>query len=238
MAILLSTLRHRVRQKLRDLDDRRNSYSPIEVDQAICEMVISRASQLPQPFVYTPNAFTISAGASTFVLPTTNSAEYKRDIRIQLVSTGRFLEKLTLEEIQSRMDGQPAAQIASSATKPDSFALFPEADQELQGVCYPAARDAELCNLWAVLAIRDLRDTDLDTVTVPFTRDACAGIVNLVAADLLEGMPDDDLKLRKINPRVAVSWRNEGEALMYRDEARQHDLEGVGRTQRWLADSE
>ncbi len=232
MAVLLSTIRHRVNTKLRNTDDRRATFDPVELDQVIAEAYLVRQASLPPPHVMTTSAITISASASTFTLPTTSSAEYGGDIQIRLQSNGRYLERLTIEEMQARRSGQTDAQLIAGASIPDTYAFFEENDQEVQAFCYPAAKVAEVCDLYAAIVAADLRATNLDTVSAALSRYAVTGLVYDVSAELLMMMPDEDIKLRRLDRAVANVWRKQAAVMFYQEEARRHSLEGVGRTLR------
>lgn len=47
------------------------------------------------------------------------------------------------------------------------------------------------------------------------------------AADLLERMTEEDLSARRLNPKVAASWKREAEILLYREAGRIHSIAGA-----------
>lgn len=228
MGILLSTITGRVKRKLRDREARRRSYPRVEVDQAVCDAYIELQARLPAPHLYTPNAFSITAEA--FTMPATAGLQYDSDIRIQLRSNGMFLIKYTREEIDALRQG-----LQSYTGRPTHVAFWEDSAQAVQGLVYPPPGGPEAVNTYVALAAADLRDGALDAASVLFSRTAAAALELYVAADLLAGMGAEDAKLRRINPGVAAQWRKDAEVLLYREAARRHNLESVGRIQRWIS---
>ena len=245
MGVPLRKIRDRVRMRLRDTDSEHPSFTSIEVDQAVCESYLTLQSRLQPPDLYTAGGLTIAAGGDTFQLPATvvqytggdGGAEYAGDVRIRLASNGQFLIKQTVEELDAWRQGSPTVHLAI----PHNFALWEEKDQDVQGRCWPGARVAEVCDLFVALSADDLRDfvgsgaQNMDDVEVLFSRVAANALVLYVAADLLTRMTDEDLRLRKLNPQVVPLWQREAEVLLYQEAARRHDLEGIGRVQRWVS---
>lgn len=243
MAVSLKRVRGRVQDRIRDTDDRNPTFTPFEIDNAICDQYLNIASRLPVPDLYTASAFTIAAGGDTFQLPATVSqytgndggAEYAAGMRIRLTSNGQFLRKSTVEELDSFRDGNQTIHLGV----PDKFCLWEEKDQDVQGRCYPGATAAQVCDLWAPLMPDDLRDfvgsgaEGMDTVEVLFARSGILGLVMYTAADLVARMTDSDLTLRKINPGVVNLWREEANIILNREAGRRHNIDDVGRLQRW-----
>lgn len=237
MTVSLKKVRERVRGRIRDSDARRDSFGTVETDQAICDAYLSCQSRLPAPELYTPNALTIAAGGDTFALPANvagyATAEYAGEIRLQLVSTGNFLIKCRVEEIDALRNFVPTATVFCSI--PYRFATYEDASQVIRGRCYPGAKASEVCNLFASMAADDMRDAaDLDTVNVLFSRYAAQALAILASADLVDRMSAKEIALRDLNPNVAKAWRAEGETLLYAEECRRLDLEGTGRIERWV----
>jgi len=153
-------VRDRIRVKIRDFDAKNNPLGVVEIDQAIADKYLALQSRLtsPQPL----QTMTISAGASTFSLPTTvtqwtgndGGAEYAGGVRIKLQSNGQFLRKLVPEE----MDAYHDAQITLSQGVPDYFSLSEIKDQSVSGRIYPAALNAQTCDVYASLMADDPRD--------------------------------------------------------------------------------
>jgi len=243
MAIALRRIRDRIRFRLRDFDATNGSYTGPEYDQYICDAYLAMQSRLHRPDLYTSSAFTISAGTDLFSLPATvlqytgndGGAEYAGDVRIRLRSTGDYLVKNTVEELDAWRDGDQNVVLAI----PRHFALWEDKDQAVQGRCHPGAKVAELCDLFAPLTADDLRDfvgggtSDLDDVEVLFSRVAAQALVYGVAAELLLMMPDDEATRRRINKAVVQKWERMSEVMLDSEEARRHDVEDVGRVQRW-----
>jgi hypothetical protein len=247
MTIALRRLREDVRLNIRDTDARRQTYNVVELDQAIANRYLLVQGRLPAYEVYTASAFTISANADTFTLPTTVSqwtgndggAEYAGKFRIQLASTGQFLHKLSEDE----MAAYRAGQITTSMSIPEYFSLYEDKTQTIQGRVYPGAQAAQACHLYASMQADDLRafigsgSDDLDDVELQMSREAEIAVLFHASADLLERMGDDDLALRRFSPRsadkTAAGWRREAELALYREASRRHSIEdNEGRTER------
>jgi len=209
MSVALRRVRDRISMKLRDTDARKGTFDAVYLDNAICEAYLALQGRLPPPDLYTASAFTIGAGGDTFTMPTSvtqwtgndGGAEYAGDFRIQLASNGQFLQKRTVEELDSMRNRLPTVSPALSI--PYLYALWEENDQDVQGRCYPGAKVAEACNLFRTFKADDLRD--------------------------------DDLKLRKLNPAVAQLWMQMSEDALYSEACARHDIDSVGRVQRWTA---
>jgi len=247
MSIALRRVRDRISMKLRDTDARKGTFDTVYLDNAICEAYLALQGRLPPPDLYTANAFTIGAGGDTFTMPTSvtqwtgndGGAEYAGDFRIQLASNGQFLQKRTVEELDSMRNRLPTVSPALSI--PYLYTLWEESDQDVQGRCYPGAKVAEACNLFRTFKADDLRDfvgagTDtLDNVEVMFSRLGTVALVYHVCAELVASMPEDDLKLRRLNPAVAQLWMQMSEDALYNEACARHDIDSVGRVQRWVS---
>jgi len=246
MAIPLRKVRDRVRGRLNDTDARKPTFVVPQLDSAICDAYLALSSMLPAPMLYTASAFTISAGAETFALPTAattgwtggdGQAEYAGLVDIQLASTGTYLQHISMQQMHAIRDGSPTVLTA----KPERYALYEASDQTVNGYCYPGAKVAEVCNLFRTLAYDDLRDyvgastDDLDDVEVQFSRLGVAALVQYAASGLLASMVKEDAELRRLDKSVAASWRKEAEELAYREAMRRHNLEDPGQVQRWEA---
>lgn len=239
MAVALRRIRDRVNGRLRNHDLRQPAWDDIEVDQEIAASYIACASRLPAPTLYTASAFTISAGGDTFTLPATvtqwtgndGGAEYAGDVRIQLASNGQFLVKQPREIIEAYKDGIPLV----TQGVPREFALWTENDQDVQGLCYPGALVAQVCNLYRSLKVDDVRDfigsasDDMDDVEVMFEREAAVALELWVAADLLERMTPEDAATRRLNQKIVPVWRSEANRLLYQAAAARHNVRDVGR---------
>lgn len=241
MSIPLKAIRDRVNGMLNNHDFRKPGLDEASVDQKICDVYMLEAARLPAPSSYTASAFTISAGGDTFTLPNTvtgwtlgaGGAEYAGDVRIQLVSNGEFLLRVTREEIEGYKDNSPAVVLGI----PRRFALFEVRDQDLQGLCYPGALAAEACNLYRTLTVDDPRDFTggMDASELQFSRIAATALQFSVAADFLESMTDEDLAIRRLNRKAAAAWRQRAEVAFYQEQARRHSIKDAGRFQRWVS---
>lgn len=236
MSIPIRKIRDRVRERLRDTDQRQPAFYLPEYDAAVCDAYLALAAKLPAPELYTANAFTIAAGGNTFSLPVSVTQEYAGDVRIQLVSTMGFLRKVSLEQADALRSGVPSTYL----TIPYAFCLWEEKDQTVRGRCIPATRDAQACHLYQSLTVTDLRDfvmdggTDMEDVAVRFSRIGAMALVLYAAADLLGRLTAEEAARLKLNQSVVSAWRMEAEALLYQEAGRRHDLEDTGEVQRWV----
>jgi hypothetical protein len=227
-----------VQVKLNDTDSRRGSLGVVQVDHAIADACLSLGSQLPAPHLYLASALTIAAAADTFVLPTAAQSgyvsltQYAGDIRIRLVGNrNTFLTKRTVEELDALREGAPT----SYQGRPSDFALWEEMDDDVQGRCYPRAKEAEPCDLFVSLVPDDIRDAaDVEAANVRFSRYGATALVFHTAALIIAQLPKEELALRKLNPNVASLWIKEAAVLLYNDEVRRHNNEAIGRVQRWV----
>lgn len=226
MGITLAALANRVTGRLRDDDARSGSYSGTEIDQAIADAYMLVQARLPQARLYTANAFTIAASAEQFNFPT--GVQYGGELSIQLASSGMYLSPKTREEIEAFKAGQPTPLYAI----PQFYAVWEEADRTLRGICYPGAQVAQACHLFRSLASADLRDTDLDTVTLNLSHYGETALQYMVMSELAEALPDEERARRKISGDVIARWQKYAEVMLYKEECRIHDLESVGGTQR------
>jgi hypothetical protein len=123
---------------------------------------------------------------------------------------------------------------------PEVFALWEDKNQAVQGRCYPGAKDAQVCDLWASLTADDMRDfigsgsDDMDDVEVLLSREGSTALVIYTAADLVARMSKTALEARGLDGGVAVKWHKEAQDLLYREAGRRHDLEALGRIERWV----
>ena len=240
MSIDLRIVRDRIRIRLRDMDAPKNTFNTVETDQAIASYYLRLRSQLPAPVVYTASGLTISAGAASFDFPSTvtgytgndGQAEYAGEVKIQLVSTGTYLKKLSQFEMDQYYDS--AAPASFPQGKPFAFDLRESSAQLVTGRLWPAAKDAEVCNLWVTRSADDVRDfvgagtDDMDDVQVQLSRVAADALELYVAADLLDRMSEEDLKLRRWDARSAdrasQGWRREAAKSAYKEAERMHNL--------------
>lgn len=242
MAIALRRIRDRIRGNLRDYNLAHPVRDPVEVDQAICDAYLELGSRLPAPELLTTSGLTISAGADTFQLPSTvtqwtandGGAEYASLVRIRLRSTGQFLSKLNVEEIDAFRNGQSAV----LPSIPQFFALWEDKTQGAQGRCYPGAAAAEVCDLFVRLNLDDLRDfigtgsDDMDDVKLQFSRLAADALVYQASGWLLASIPNPDADALGIDKSIAPVWLKAAASLAYGEALRRNNLETVGRTQR------
>ena len=235
MATTLVVVRNRVRARLNELDNRAVSTGLIAIDNAIADTLQVQASSLPAPSLYAASAFTISAGAQTFALPTTigsvATVEYAGDFRLQLNSDKTFLYKSTREEIESLRNGDAS----TNGSRPVRFSLYEDSATVVQGDCWPRAKDAEAVNLFADLDHNDIRDAaSMDAAEIQFSRYGVTSLVLLSAAVLVRGMTDADLALRRLERAVAATWEKQAAKLIYEEEVRRNEAESTGRTHRFI----
>lgn len=227
-SVALSVVRNRVNNRIRNWDSGsgKNAFDVLEVDEAIASAYIRYAAFLSAPHAFSASALTISAG-STFTLPTTavvvSGAEYAANVKIQLVSTGEFLDKISAPE----MDALRNAQTTIPASRPDRFSLYVDNAGAIKGFCYPAAASAEVCNLWRALLPDDLRDAaNMSAAVIYFDRLGVEALVIETAASLLARMTDADLETRRLNPNVVPLWQKEARGMLYQDAVNRAGLEG------------
>ncbi len=226
----LPSIRTEVMVAIRQSTTRKATFSPVEVDQAMRRAYFALQSKLPPVHAYTAAAGSIAAGANTFVLPTTSSAEYRGAVRLQLVSNNRFLQKLNNEE----MDAYWNVQSSAATGRPFWFALYEEDDQEIQGRCHPRSKDTESYNLWRALVPADFDLTAIGSTNIRLNRFAGSALVLKTAAALVDMMDADALKLRRINPAITRRWDADAEDEIYRAAMDMHGLMGTGRTHRMV----
>src|SRR5262245_33343652 len=106
---------------LKEIDRRMSTAGLVVIDNAIASSYLVLGSFLPAPKVLTAAAFTISANARTFTLPTTNNAQYRGEVEIQLVSDGSYLKRMSREEINSFYDGSNST---TGTGRPAWFSLY------------------------------------------------------------------------------------------------------------------
>ena len=240
MAVPIAKVRGRIRARLNDTDGRLDAPSGPQIDMAIAEAWILLAGQLPAPVLVVPSGVTIAALSDTFSLPVTvassgygtGTTEYGGDVRLQIVSSGQNLRKITNVEMDALHSGAPIIPYSI----PRDFALYQDNAQIVRGRCWPGANLAQACNLWATISPEDLRDyvgtggaEGMDTVTVPGTREAVQSLVAYTASCLLKKMDAKAVALRGINPAVAEDWQRESDRLLDIAEIKQHNVKSTGR---------
>lgn len=239
MAVDFRTIRSRVRGRLKLTDLRNPVFDTVEIDEEIASQCLAIGADLPPLTVYQASGLTISANSNTFRLPTTVTgytgndgvAEYRGGVRIQLVSTGRFLVEVSNAQLDSYLNGSGSIPY----NRPEQFALYTEKGTgDVEGRTWPGASSAEACNLYLDIAADDVRDyvgsgsDDMDDVQVQFPRTAALALELRVAADLLLRMKEPT-----INPAVAEKWAAESRGLLYKASESLHNLEDPGRIERW-----
>jgi len=247
VSVAFAKVRGRVRARLHETGAHKDPLTAIDIDMAIAESWILMGSFLPSPVFAISSAFTISAGATTFTLPVsvassgygTGTTEYDGEVRIQLVSNASFLQKITAREMDAFLSGSTTPPQAV----PDRFALYPDKTQIVQGRCWPAAKVAEACNLWASISAEDLRDyvgtggaEGIDTATVNGSRKAVQALIARSARYLLTTMTPTAAEARGIDKNALLA-KLDGEcaALEYDEEQTVHSIRSTGRQQRWTA---
>ena len=242
MAVTLAAIKGRVQGRLRDNVAKGSTFGTVEYDQAICDAYLYVQSRLPAAAFLNTTGLTIAAGGDTFTLPTTitqyGTASYAGRVVIQLQNTPRtFLHRCTREELDAMRNGSPSVFLAI----PTHFCLWEEKDQTVKGRCFPGAQAAQPCDLFVKLSADDLRDyvgsgsSTLENVSVNLSRVGAQALVYHAAAEMLLAMPADEAKRRGINPNVGMAWQKQSLVMLYDEARRHHDLEDVGRTQRWVS---
>lgn len=227
-------VRAKVDMRLRQQDSKNRSYSVPEVDYAIREKFASRSASLPPARVAESAAFSISGGGDTFTVTLSGTTYSDGDeVRIQLASTGNFLQKTTVEGIDAMRDGAPNVFLGV----PDWFALWTDHQGVLRGRCYPGALATQSCNLFRSRSPAPVfSSTDLDSQAIYWPEPACVALAAEVAADLLLALPDSELEKRRLSRETAALWKKEAEVLFYQEAGRRDDLESTGiGTHRWVS---
>ena len=233
MSVTLAVIRARVRVKIKEMDQRRGTTGIVEIDNAIADSYLLLASRIPSPRLVSLSAFTISANAQTFVLPSTAAIEYSGEVQIQLQSDKSFLKKITRDELQSYRS-RDINNVGT--TRPQMFSLYEDESQVVQGDCWPRSRDSELCDMFADISATDIRDAvAMDAASIKFARRGSTALVYHASAELVQSMTDSDLATRRLNRNVVGQWREDAERLIYEEEVRRHQAEDTGRTQRWVS---
>lgn len=234
MSVTVSALYGRVRNKLQELDGR-NAIGIAYGHQILRDKYIEMQAKLPLQYSYTANAGTISAASDTLTLPTSSSAEYGPDIRIQLVNTGMWLTKVSQDEMTAMRDGQSASDPGGD---PTSFAPYETSSQSIICWLFPRNRTAQNYNLFRQLLAADFSTTDIAGTTLALSTWAADALVHKTAAalalapKLMQGIDRDTQRLYRETARL---WNEEGEVLIYREAKRRHDIESIGRHQRFVA---
>jgi hypothetical protein len=140
------------------------------------------------------------------------------------------------------MDARRYGMVTQTLGIPETFAAWLERGEALKIRIDPGAKVTETCDLFVNLEADDLRSfvgaggtSDLETVQIQLSRVGSQALVYKAAAEMVATMPPDELAKRKLNPGIAQLWLQESERLVYREITRRHNLEDVGRTQRWVA---
>lgn len=244
MAVSLAKVRGRVRNRLRDDDDRAPAFDHIDVDMAISEAWLELSTSLPAPMLFLASGLTLAAGSETFTLPVTvtnigygtGTAEFAGSVVIQRVSDGIYLTKRT----NGQIDAIRNAFVVPATSRPFLFALYEDRGEVLQGRVWPVPKASEVCNLWVTVTSNDLRDyvgangtEAMDTASIEFGRIGAQALVAKTAAALLARMPADAAKVRGLTSATMSLWMKEANDLAYREEARLHSLKSTARLQRW-----
>ena len=233
MAETLATVRSRVRVNLKELGERSTVAGLIAIDNAIADAYLVLGASIPAPRLLTPSAFTIAANSRTFTLPSAAGLQYTGIVEIQLRSDRSYLSKRSRDEIQALYNGDTQT---VGTSRPLLFSLYEDSSQVVQGDCWPRSRDAEPCDLYASLSVADIRDAaSMDAATIQFGRAAVHAVVLQASSMLVAAMTDEDLRERKLNPKVADTWYKQAQTLAYQEELRRNNAEAVGYIQRWDA---
>ena len=115
---------------------------------------------------------------------------------------------------------------------PRWFALWEDSSQVVQGRCYPGAAAAETYDLHRSSAPTDFDLTAMDSTVIALSVLGLNALVFKSALNLGATMTDEDLALRRLNPRVFEAWADDYRVCLHDEAVRRHDLESVGRYQR------
>ena len=227
MSLNLATIRARVRANIRELGPRRSTTGVVEIDNQIADLYLEMAASLPPPRLLTTGAFTIAANARTFALPSAGAIEYGGMVEIQLQSDRSYLKRRSRDELIGLHDSDTST---VGTGKPSLFALYEDASQVVQGLCWPRSKDAELCDLFAAIDPTDIRDAaNMEAAgIIQFSRIGGAALVLFTSARLVIKITDDDLATRRLNRAIAGTWEKAGHTLLYQEEVRRHNAEAVG----------
>jgi hypothetical protein len=237
----IAAIRMKVRFNLRDTDSKMQSFDSAEIDQKIRDVYLVKGAGLPAAHKATSSALTILAGANTFTVPitkTTGSTTFSdaSEVTLQLVSTGHFLQPVSREMLDAMRDSQQA----TVSGRPEFFTVYEDLDGVLRGICYPAAKGDEACNLFQSIGTQvPFSATNLDAAAIILTDPAQVALACLVAAELLPMIPDDELQRRRVNPRgvptMLQAWRSEASRVFYREAIRRNGVQDVGLVERWVS---
>jgi len=230
LAVTLPSVRARVQVKIRQSDSRKFSIGPIEVDQAIRDAYLLMASRLPAAHVVATSALTIASGADTFSLAVASSEEYEGDVRIQKQTDRRFLDRLTVEEIDAYRSGQTS----SYTGIPERFALWEDTATVVQGRVHPRANAAYVCDIYRSVVAADFDLTAVDATSIAFSRYGINALIIQAASDLVASMTDEMLKERGLSGGIAGVWAKQAEVALYREQSRRNSLASTGRTHRMV----
>ena len=247
MSIALRRVRERVRFNLNDFDAHGPVYDTIALDQAIAESYLYVSALLPGQKIAVSSGITIAAGGDTFTLSASitqwtgnnGGAEHRGDVRIQLRSNGRFLRRLTLEELDGLREGiLPTSPVLGI---PSDFALWETKDQVVHGRCYPGALAAEACDMFLSLEASDLRDyvgsgtDDLDDVVLEMSRVGVEAVILHASGCLLGKLAAEKAQGLGLDKSYAPVWIQESRTMIHQERVRRHNLESIGRQERNVA---
>src|SRR5262245_37738555 len=142
MSVALSKVKTDAQILLKDTDHTDAWFSPMQYDQVIAMVLQRHWARSAQPQLQSNNAFSINTDG-TFELPTTR--EYTGLVRIQIVSTGTFLEKWSTE----LMDAARSAIFPTNFSGiPEAFAIYEQRDRKVEGRAWPPPGTTTSCNLF------------------------------------------------------------------------------------------
>ncbi|MGQ0721022.1 MAG: hypothetical protein ACT4PE_05540 [Candidatus Eiseniibacteriota bacterium] len=232
-----SKVRDRVRSMLRDFDLRRPLVDLARLDNAIAESHMLVAAMMKKGEAIADSAFTIAPGANTFSLPTTlngrsSSALYDGELRLRRSRDGWFMRRRTLDQV----DAMRAGLADGRRGPPTDYALWEESDGTVRGLCYPRADRAERIDLFYRSVPDDMRDAvDIDVSSTQMGRELRAGLVHLAAGTLALSLPQAVLARNGLTHRVARVWTDVAHRTIYSATAADHDVVGVGGTERLVS---
>lgn len=229
MSTTVAALADRIANKLRALDPN-GPLDSVYIDGEIRDAYMQLQAKLPAAYSYTAAAGTITAGATTFTLPTTSTAEYAGDVRVQLVSTGAFLVEVTQDEMQMFRNNVTS----TTSGRPQYFAPYEDSSQQVICWVYPSPTSAESYNLFRSLVPSDFTSTDTGGTTLALGRFAQEALILKACSNIVAAMIPEDVAKLKLDKNVAELWARQAEEMAYQESARRSDIEAAGHVQRFV----
>jgi hypothetical protein len=237
MSMTLAAVRARVQAEIGEMDSKHGSLGAVQLDQKIANAYLAMQSWMPPPHLYVTSAFTIAAGLDTFTLPTAaqsgyvSLSQYAGDVRIRLTNRPVYgmLNKRKVEEIEAMRN----VLLPAHQGWPRDYCLWEEVDQKVKGRCWPQATIDEPCDLFVSLVADDLRDaTDMAAANIRFSRYGVTALIYRAAALCVQAMSAETLTRNNLNPNIVREWMAMSDRAAWKDQARLHNEQSVGRVLR------